>query len=242
MLLLFSCGASPDSTPGGSAGAAGATGTGGKAGGGAAASAGASGSAASGGTAGKGGSAGLNAGGSSGASAGGAAGSGGSAPHTVGKCDDLGEIGVWENITPEGVPEVNSFAVAPSNPAIVYLATRGYGVFKTTDCGATFARIDDGASDVDGPTGTPGSWTMEADQTDADVVYMNNGYGISGVFKTTNGGVHWTQIITPDAKAALQYGGFVENIAIDRSDHLHVTVTPHFSCESPHSSSCLVET
>jgi hypothetical protein len=35
------------------------------------------------------------------------------------------------------------------------------------------------------------------DPTDAKVMYANSGYGVSGIFKSTNGGVYWTQTYGP---------------------------------------------
>jgi photosystem II stability/assembly factor-like uncharacterized protein len=85
-------------------------------------------------------------------------------------------------------------------------------------------------------------WTMVIDPIDPrGVIYTNSGYGPSGVFKSTNGGVDWQQILSPTAASALIDNGFIERIAMDPTDHLHLTVTPHFSCQNGHTN-CMLET
>jgi hypothetical protein len=85
-----------------------------------------------------------------------------------------------------------------------------------------------------------GHWAMAIDFVDPKVLYTANGYGTSGVFKSTNGGVDWTQIFPADIAAQFIYGGFIERITMDPTDHLHLIVSPHFTCTD--GKSCLAET
>jgi hypothetical protein len=248
--MLVACGASgssghpeDDASQGGSS-TSGGSGSGGTSSGGSVSAGGTSGGTAT--TGGSGGST-LGSGGSSESGGAGNSGNGGSGAsggnpnHVFGQCDDLGEVGTWENITPDaGIGTVAAFAVAPSNPSIVYLTSCGQGIFKTTDCGANFVRIDDGESEVEGPASNC-AWTMEVDPTNPDIVYTNMGYGPTGVRKSTDGGVHWEQVFDQTALDAFIYGGFTENISIDPTDPLHLVATPHFSCQAPYDENCLVE-
>jgi hypothetical protein len=85
------------------------------------------------------------------------------------------------------------------------------------------------------------NWTMVIDPVDPrGVLYTNSGYGTNGVFKSTNGGVDWDQILPADNPFI--YGGFVHMITIDPTDHLHLLVSPHFECNAPHTKVCLMET
>jgi len=83
---------------------------------------------------------------------------------------------------------------------------------------------------------------MVIDPTDPKVMYANDGYGKQGVFKSTNGGVDWVQAFTPEVIGVFIDNGFTERIAMDPTDHLHLTVSPHFNCQNGHASTCILET
>jgi hypothetical protein len=171
--------------------------------------------------------------------------------HTVGKCDSLGTVGQWEDVTPPGGALASgsitqAFVVDPIHAGTVYLGwghggstpTDKTGVWKTTDCGATWAHVSTGKNgkDID----SAGHWAMAIDFANPDVLYTANGYGTSGVFKSTNGGVDWQQMFPADIGSQFIDGGFIERITIDPTDHLHLIVSPHFSCTD--GKSCLAET
>ena len=81
-------------------------------------------------------------------------------PHVVVACpsaSDGGVVGQWENVTPPtvslnadasvGAPPnygTAQLVVDPQNTATVYLGTSGQGIYKSTDCGATWAHINTG--------------------------------------------------------------------------------------------------
>jgi hypothetical protein len=189
-------------------------------------------------------------------SAGAAGSTGGSAAvmmpprHTVSPCPAAGTgTGKWEEVTPPGLNlagdfktpagdnfGAHAFVIDPQDTANVYLGTSGQGIFKSTDCGATWTHVSHG--DVD--NGRNGS--MVIDPIDSQILYTDGRYGPVGVFKTTNGGVDWTQILPPDIAQAFIFGGMVEWIAMDPTDHLHLTVTPHFNCQGSHAPNCMLET
>jgi hypothetical protein len=114
-------------------------------------------------------------------------------------------------------------AVAPSAPGTLYLGTSSLGLWKSTDCGATWAMPDGGGSDVDAGR----NWTIAIDPNDASTVYTTAGYGKGGVFKSTDGGATWTQTLGGDiAKVA----SFVEKITIDPTNARHLLVSFHDTC------------
>jgi hypothetical protein len=169
-------------------------------------------------------------------------------PHVVGKCDGLGAVGAWENITPpqvvldNGDPNnfgVNCFVLDPQNSGTIYLGTSAQGIFKSTDCGATWVHINTGTSGVQLDKGR--QWTMVIDPVDPQVIYTVAGYGTNGLFKTTNGGVDWKQIFPPDVAAAFIFNGFTARVVMDPTDHLHIVATPHFTCQGNHSMGCMLE-
>jgi photosystem II stability/assembly factor-like uncharacterized protein len=247
-------------------GSGGIAASGGAAGAGAGASAGTSNPGAGGDQAsevGGGGSASTVEGGSSGQSSAGAASTGvagsgaaGGPPRVVGSCTapDGGKlpVGVWENITPAGVSldgnamtpagqnfGTHGFVLDPANSGTVYLGTSGEGIWKTTDCGATWVKVNtgQGAEVGDGRHGS-----MAIDPVDPNVIFADARYGPRGIYRSKNGGVDWKQVLVGDALDTFIYGGMVEWIAIDPTDHLHVTAMPHFTCQGSHSENCMLET
>jgi hypothetical protein len=150
----------------------------------------------------------------------------GGPPHVIGKCDGLGAIGVWENITPPNVAPA-MFVVDPVNAGTVYAGTgdpkRG-GVFKSSDCGASWTHISTGRNGDGVDSG--GQWTMAIDPNDPKILYTNSGYGRNGLFKSTNGGVDWDDV-TPKGNGA---PGFVGNLQMDPEDSKHLLMTWHSNC------------
>jgi hypothetical protein len=174
-------------------------------------------------------------------------------PLAVSGCPRSGTPGAWENITPRQVsldPDfntgagknfgTNSFVIDPKNPAVIYLGTSAMGVYKSSDCGASWARINTGRGGDELDRGR--QWTMVIDPVETQVLYTVAGYGKSGVFKSTDGGVSWKQILPPSVAKAFIYDGFTARIRMDPTDHRHLLVTPHFTCEGRPTNSCLLET
>jgi hypothetical protein len=176
-------------------------------------------------------------------------------------CDSLAAPGVWEKITPNlsvlpgaaPCPYGGAFVMNPIDPAVVYLGTCNQGVWKTTDCGAGWVHINTGKNG--GALDSGRQWTFTIDPTNPDVLYTNSGYntwvpagtwdgnGVSGAFKSSNGGIDWDVLWPPkDATLAnlVQYN-FVGQVVLDPSDARHVLVTFHATCTTPHPEACFVE-
>jgi len=133
-------------------------------------------------------------------------------------------------------------AVDPVNQGTVYSGTLFQGVWKTTDCGATWTKIATGMNADDVNRGM--NWTFAVDPVEPETVYTNSGYGSNGLFKSTDGGVNWTDIWSkrsqPELGKAFQYN-FANVIALDPADHRHILLTFHEMCLPPHASTCIVE-
>jgi hypothetical protein len=140
-----------------------------------------------------------------------------------------------------------AFVLDPQHPGTVFLGV-GHDtntvktapvLWKTTDCGASWTHVNTGAHGAD--LDSAYLWTLVLDPAHPDVLYTASGYGPNGVYKSTNGGVDWAQIL-PDAIAqVLIYGGFIERITMDPTDGQHLIVSPHFNCQNGHTN-CIVET
>ncbi|HEX6964202.1 MAG TPA: glycosyl hydrolase [Gemmatimonadaceae bacterium] len=128
-----------------------------------------------------------------------------SAGDGVYKTTDAGKT--WTHIGLEATQQISRVRVDPRNPDVVYVAALGHvwapnaerGVFKTTDGGKTWKKIlfvndSTGASD------------LILDPNNPDVVYaafwqsgrkpwllVSGGAG-SGLYKSTDGGEHWTNL------------------------------------------------
>jgi hypothetical protein len=58
-------------------------------------------------------------------------------------------------------------------------------------------------------------------------MYTVEGYGAGGLWKTTNAGVDWDQVLPVDILNAFSYGGQIDGVAIDPTDHEHLVVESH---------------
>jgi hypothetical protein len=231
---------SGDSEGGGGAGAV--LGAAGIATGGASSTTGAGGK---GGGTGQGGGAGSLAGGNAGATGtggqAGAGGSGGSTPHVTGKCDGLGAVGQWENITPPNItltpPYTGAIVVLqdPGTSGTVYVTTSKNGVFKSTDCGATWTKTNTGRNARELDSGF--IWSAVIDPVLPKTLYALTGYGPSGLWKTTNAGVDWDQVLP----SGTGMPGFVARVTIDPTNHLHVIINFHDNCTGGHTPVCIGE-
>jgi hypothetical protein len=261
VLLLAACGSAGsqgditedgtngDSGVGGQAGRPVAPGTGG-------ASAASGGHSAAGGSLGSGGaiagSGGKAVGGSGGK--GGAIGSGGNAsgeggaPHVVMPCP-TGDAGVWEDVTPATIVHTGPYQggtgavlVNPKDSRTVYVgAVNGGGVFKSTDCGATWAHVNTGKNASDMDSGK--LWSMVIDPVDPEVLYSINGYGAEGLWKTTNGGVDWENLFPQGSEVAnTANANFASIVSMDVTDHLHLVVNFHSGCSGAYAPNCQAET
>ena len=185
----------------------------------------------------------AGAGGAGGGSAiGGAGGSGGTLPHTVSPCDAGGAmlvVGQWDNITPPAInltpgfqgfnTGVNSFVIDPTNTATLYVGSCAQGIYKSTNCGASWMHISTGTNGASLDHGR--NWTMAIDPVEPNVIYANSGYGDGGLWKSTDGAVSWTQLFPANSVFAKAVSlNFVEFVALDPTDHRHLPVSSHADC------------
>lgn len=177
-------------------------------------------------------------------------------PTKINDCAALPKVGVFEEITPPAVKagigmkhpsnqtQGGPFAMAvdPVNQGTVYVGTLFQGVWKSTDCGATWAAIATGTNADNVNRGM--NWTLAVDPQEPETVYTNSGYGSNGLFKSTDGGVSWTDIWSiqsqPELGKSFTYN-FANVIAIDPANHEHVLLTFHEACLPPHPATCIVE-
>src|SRR5579864_1318678 len=82
-------------------------------------------------------------------------------------CPKLPAAGQWQNISPPGsnytqtYTGINAVIVRPDDPAVVYTGADSNGIFRSTDCGATWTLVNTGAHAKDLSSGRP--WSMAID-------------------------------------------------------------------------------
>jgi len=182
-----------------------------------------------------------------GTNAGGSAGMDVAPMHVVTACDKLLGVGVWEHITPPNV-DLSTFGVVgvtfdPNDSSNVFVSTAKSGLHKSTDCGATWTKIDTGAGSADIDKGAVG---VILDPLNPKVLYTGSLYGTNGFFKSTDGGVSWTQKLTPDIQKVAPYGGFIGGMDMDPGPapnaNRHLLVAWHQECAAPFNKACYAET
>lgn len=184
--------------------------------------------------------------------------SGGKSPGApVGTCDSLPAPGAWEDVTPPGTsakPAVNgtvgaAIIVDPFDPRRVWLGTGGENdeIRRSDECGAAWTRVNTGPGSVgDGKTyggvGDGAQWSMQADPADPGVLYAVSGYGAQSLWKTSDGGTSWTDVLAGTEYEAHADYRFVNNVSLDPTDHRHLVVSTHGACSAPYGPSCIAET
>jgi hypothetical protein len=177
---------------------------------------------------------------------GGDAGEGGSA-HGVLNCNSLGNIGEWKDITPPGLDlscsdsslctnfGARAFVLDPQNAGVLYLGVSGQGIWKSSDCGETWAMVNSGKNGI--LVGASDYAQLEIDPVDSRVMYTRD---FDHEYKSMDGGVSWEKIwpANPElVKASLQ----VESLAIDPEDHEHVLLDFRDVCTAEYAPSCIAE-
>jgi len=121
------------------------------------------------------------------------------------KSTDAGKT--WKHIGFEGSDAISKIRVDPTNANIVYVADFGKysvpseqrGVFKSTDGGATWRKVlyrnpETGAIDISIDPHNPNVIYAALWQAYRKEYQMSSGGPGSGLFKSTDGGEHWTEI------------------------------------------------
>jgi photosystem II stability/assembly factor-like uncharacterized protein len=174
----------------------------------------------------------------------------------AGKCDDLPAPGTWQNITPHGNGSkgVNGTVAAgivvdPFDPRTVWLGTGSENdeIWRSDDCGASWTQVNTGPGSVGdgmsrGGVGDGAQWSMMVDPVDPGVIYAVSGYGAESLWKSTDGGRSWTDLLSDTEYGRHADYRFVNNVSMDPTDHLHLVVSTHGGCSAPYQPSCMAET
>jgi photosystem II stability/assembly factor-like uncharacterized protein len=145
------------------------------------------------------------------------------------KSTDAGKTWTHLGFGGGGKQNISKIRIHPKNPDIVWVAVFGFhgapneerGVFKTTDGGKTWRKVlyrDDKTGAID----------ISVDRTNPNVLYaalweayrveynMSSGGPGSGLFKSTDGGEHWTEITRNQGLPSSVVGRI--GVAVSRAD------------------------
>jgi hypothetical protein len=159
-------------------------------------------------------------------------------------------VGVFQQIappqvslTPSGAPwspgGIASVSVDLMNPTTVYAGADTQGIFRSTDCGTTWTKVDSGRNSATVDSGTP--WTLLVDPRDSSVLYATSMYGSNspGLFKSTNAGADW-DVVYPNAETA-PIADWVGAALIDPTDSRHLLLAMHMNCKGAYAPACIGE-
>jgi hypothetical protein len=113
----------------------------------------------------------------------------------------------WQHAGLEDTQHIARIVIHPTNPNIVWVAALGHlfspnaqrGVFKTTDGGRTWSKVlyrteDAGAIDLVIDPRDPNALYAALYQGMRHPWHLDDGGPESGIYKTTDGGAHWTKL------------------------------------------------
>lgn len=113
----------------------------------------------------------------------------------------------WTNVGLRDTKSIGRIVVDPDDPNIVYVAAQGHlwgpnaerGVFKTSDGGGTWSKVlfldeNTGANDLVIDPSNPRTLYASTYQRQRRTWGFNGGGAGSAIYKTTDGGTHWTKL------------------------------------------------
>jgi len=159
---------------------------------------------------------------------------------SVASCASLPAAGIWEQITPPGVDETDALVADPFDSGTVWLGTNNTGLFKSTDCGATWTHVNTGRNGAMLDQGAMES--MQLDPVNHGTIYTVAWNGSEGLWKSTNGGVDWDQLFPAGSEVAkVVFANEVSSIAMEANHPNHLIVGMHAVCAAPYGPICEAE-
>ena len=126
------------------------------------------------------------------------------------------------DLTKNGIDNFGTHDIEASQ-GVIYIGTSYNGVWKSTDGGQSFTKVNTGTNGDKLDVGR--LWTLAVDPTNSDVLYTTPGYGGGGLYKSVNGGVDWEQMLPPEIIDATSE--HIYSIELDPADSAHILATSH---------------
>jgi hypothetical protein len=164
----------------------------------------------------------------------------------------LGPVGVWQQIWwPQSFMsdqnlETTAVAVDPSDQS-VYVAAGSYtnggnsgtGIYKSTDCGATFNLVSIGTDSAEVAGGDP--WVLLDDPSTPGSLYLVVGYGSKGLYKSIDQGVNWVAL-NADPTQTEGSAPFVQAASMLPGSSSNLVISFHNPCSNPFVELCFSQT
>jgi photosystem II stability/assembly factor-like uncharacterized protein len=151
------------------------------------------------------------------------------------KSTDAGQT--WQSVGLRDTHSISAIVVSPKDPNVVYIAAMGHvfgpnsdrGIFKSTDGGRSWNKV----LFVDNDTG---AICLSMDPNHPDVLYaamwqavrkpwaLTSGGPGSGIYKTTDGGAHWTNISRNHGLPTGVLGRIGLSIAVSKPDIVYAII------------------
>jgi hypothetical protein len=181
-------------------------------------------------------------------------------PVKVLPCDSVTPGSGWQNITPPGdIGGSQAIALDPFEKGTLYVQMHkggngGHsptdGIYKSSDCGATWKVLPPGRNASDAPDSNGNINNIHSgsivsiilDPVEPGVMYTASNYGPMGIYKSTNGGIDWDQLLPDDLRKYLPGGGWFNALSVDPTDRQHLVGSTHTGCMDPYAPNCLAET
>ena len=125
----------------------------------------------------------------------------------------IGPVGVWQNVTPAGLNLVptafggdnfgcQDIIVDPVRPSDIYLFVCHQGVWKSTNYGQTFNKVNLGTGGAELDLGKPWGAAIDTnpsrDPNTAPTIWTCCGNDVAGLWRSTDGAVSWVRKTLPD--------------------------------------------
>jgi hypothetical protein len=108
----------------------------------------------------------------------------------------------------------------------VYMGTNYQGLYRSTDGGASWSKINTGSGG--GMLDQGRIWSLALDPFNANTLYAASGYGAGGPLKSTDGGISWTHTLPATNGVMRQVGSNdIYNVAVDPYTPNHLLVSFH---------------
>jgi len=166
-----------------------------------------------------------------------------STPSVPGACKNLAEVGVWEDITPVGVSGALKLITDAATSSTVYLGTgQGFGVYRSKDCGSTWAEVSTGQFSEVMRSGY--NWLLIQNPVDPQVLYSQALYGSNlTLLKSVNSGTDWHSVMPAgDNISAATPASSVQWASMDPNDPNHLVAIFHENCVGEYAPACMAET
>ncbi len=172
----------------------------------------------------------------------------------AGACAALPKAGIWDATSISPVTSTDpgnaldftgksmAVVVDPLDSSSVWLGTGNKGLFKSSDCGATWTHVNSGTNGAALDQGA--LWSMAVDPVHQGTIYTVAGYGSLGLWKSTDGGVDWVQLVPATSAFGMLMSGinsFVNNVSLEAANPAHIVAMSHGPCSAPYTNGCIGE-